>query len=341
MPVTRISASVDWSVKAGAGLWIADLVLATTGPRSSTGSPMTLMMRPSTSGPTGTEMGAPVSVASWPRVRPSVVSIATVRTVCSPRCCATSSTSALPWFSTVSAFRISGRSPSNLTSTTAPSTCVTRPTLLVAMLSSERISDRLGAGDDLDQLLGDGGLAGAVENEGEAIDHVAGVARRAVHRGHARAFLGRGVLEQRAIDLDREVARQQVGEDLVLRRLELVDGAAFELAAGADREGDELLLGDDLAHRRLEAVVEERRRVERTALEHQDDPRGDLVGDGKAEAAADIVDRVDDQRAEIAAQLVAALAADAQDLDLLAVGLELADKGARAARDRRVEAAAQ
>ena len=35
-----------------------------TGPRSSIGSPMTLMIRPSVSGPTGTEIGAPVSVTS-------------------------------------------------------------------------------------------------------------------------------------------------------------------------------------------------------------------------------------------------------------------------------------
>ena len=34
------------------------------GPASSTGSPMTLMMRPSVSSPTGTEIGAPVSVTS-------------------------------------------------------------------------------------------------------------------------------------------------------------------------------------------------------------------------------------------------------------------------------------
>ena len=43
-----------------------------TGPASSTGSPMTFMMRPSVSSPTGTEIGSPVSVTSWPRTRPSV-----------------------------------------------------------------------------------------------------------------------------------------------------------------------------------------------------------------------------------------------------------------------------
>ncbi len=109
---------------------------ALTGPRSSTGSPMTLMMRPSVSGPTGTVIGAPVSVAGWPRTRPSVESMATVRTVFSPRCCATSSTSRLPWFSALSAFRIAGSSPSNCTSTTAPRTWVILPTELLAMTNS-------------------------------------------------------------------------------------------------------------------------------------------------------------------------------------------------------------
>ncbi len=39
------------------------------------------MMRPSVPSPTGTEIGWPVSVTSWPRTRPSLVSMAMVRTV--------------------------------------------------------------------------------------------------------------------------------------------------------------------------------------------------------------------------------------------------------------------
>ena len=53
---------------------------------------MTFMMRPSVAGPTGTVIGAPVSITAWPRIRPSVVSMAMARTVFSPRCWATSST---------------------------------------------------------------------------------------------------------------------------------------------------------------------------------------------------------------------------------------------------------
>ena len=136
MPVVRISVSVDWSTSSGAEAWIGTRILASTGPRSSTGSPITLRMRPSVSRPTGTAIGSPVSSTSWPRVRPSVPSIAIVRTIDSPRCCATSSTSLLPWLSVCSAFRIAGRWPSNWTSTTAPSTWVTRPAWTFSRLTS-------------------------------------------------------------------------------------------------------------------------------------------------------------------------------------------------------------
>ena len=130
MPVTRISVWVDWSTKGGAGAWIGALAVALTGPRSSTGSPITLRIRPSVSRPTGTVIGPPVSSTSWPRVRPSVPSMAMVRTVVSPSCWATSSTSRLPCTSVVSALRMAGSvfSSSNWTSTTAPITCDTRPT---------------------------------------------------------------------------------------------------------------------------------------------------------------------------------------------------------------------
>src|ERR1700686_4257613 len=59
--------------------------------------------------------------------------MATVRTVDSPRCWATSSTSRLPWFLVSSALRIAGSAPSNCTSTTAPMTCVMRPVWLAGV----------------------------------------------------------------------------------------------------------------------------------------------------------------------------------------------------------------
>ena len=77
---------------------------------------------------------------------------------------------------------------------------------------------RLGTGDDFDQLLGDAGLTRAVVGESEFIDHVARVPGRVVHRGHPRTLLGREGLQHGTIDLDTQVAGQQVGEDFLLVR---------------------------------------------------------------------------------------------------------------------------
>src|SRR3984893_12079390 len=203
-------------MNSGAGRWIGMRWLVTTGPRSSTGSPITLRMRPRVSGPTGIMIGLPVSTTSAPRTSPSVVSIAIVRTTFSPSCCATSRTNVLPLSLRCSALKIAGNSPSKWTSTTAPMTCVTVPILFLAMLyniltKSHKIpskppgetSQRLGPGDDLDQLLGDYGLTRPVIVESEPIDHVAGVAGSVVHRGHACTLLAGRVLEQRRENLDR------------------------------------------------------------------------------------------------------------------------------------------
>ena len=58
----HLDACTDWSTNVGAGRWIGMRFLALTGPRSSTGSPTTFRMRPSTSRPTGIGIGAPVFV---------------------------------------------------------------------------------------------------------------------------------------------------------------------------------------------------------------------------------------------------------------------------------------
>jgi len=92
MPVSKASIFTFWSTRVGGGWWMGSRFTAFTGPRSSTGSPMTLRIRPSTSLPTGTEMGAPRFFTCIPRVRPSVESMATQRAVFSPRCAATSMT---------------------------------------------------------------------------------------------------------------------------------------------------------------------------------------------------------------------------------------------------------
>ena len=81
-------------------------------------------------------MGLPWSVTSWPLCIPSVASMAIVRTVFSPRCCATSSTTSWSPIFATNAFIIGGSSPSNATSTTAPNTCVILPVLLLAIICS-------------------------------------------------------------------------------------------------------------------------------------------------------------------------------------------------------------
>src|SRR5262245_61755017 len=249
---------------------MARFSLVLTGPASSTGSPTTLMMRPSVSSPTGTAIGWPVSFTSCPRTRPSEVSIAMVRTVDSPRCWATSSTRRLPPLLVSSAFKIAGRCPSNCTSTTAPMTWVMRPTTLVGVAMDRpcclithlgvavRRSQRLGAGDDFDQLLGDHRLAGAVVGERLLADHLAGVAVRVVHRAHLRAVERGCVFEQRAEQLDGDIARQKIGEDLLLLGLVVVDRAAEAVGGLAlEYRGDDLLGGRDLRNHRPEAREEQ------------------------------------------------------------------------------------
>src|SRR3954451_11905549 len=106
------------------------------------------------------------------------------------------------------------------------------------------LGQRLGATDDFHDLLRDLGLPRAVHLEREVLDDLAGVLRRAAHRGHARAMLGRGRLQQRAEDRDLHVVGDQPLEDdggigLVLDE-RVVAGLAFgtlllALAALEDR----------------------------------------------------------------------------------------------------------
>lgn len=86
IPVINNSYSEDYSSKVGASLWIGYIVLALIGPLSSIGSPITFIILPRVSGPTGTLIGSPVSSTYYPLTRPSVVSIAIVLTFESPKC---------------------------------------------------------------------------------------------------------------------------------------------------------------------------------------------------------------------------------------------------------------
>ncbi len=93
MPVSKISVFGSRSANFGASRWIGHRWTSSppsSGPASSTGSPSTFRIRPSAGAPTGTEMAAPVSTTSIPRMMPSVEDIATARTCPRPMCCCTS-----------------------------------------------------------------------------------------------------------------------------------------------------------------------------------------------------------------------------------------------------------
>lgn len=76
--------SVSYRDKVLVKLYQKTYLSVSTGPLSSMGSPMTLMILPRVIGPTGILIGVPVSLQAWPRIKPSVPSIAMVRTVFSP-----------------------------------------------------------------------------------------------------------------------------------------------------------------------------------------------------------------------------------------------------------------
>src|SRR5919199_46075 len=163
MPVSNISVVGVRFSTFGASRWI--------GQRSTSSaicspwsivSPSRLKIRPRVGSPTGTVIGPPVSTTSVPRASPSVVSIATARTRSSPRWC---------WLPC-----LASRSP--------------------------LLDQGLCAGHDFHDLLRDLGLACAVHLEREVVDDLAGVLGGVAHGGHARAVLGRGRLEQRAVDRD-------------------------------------------------------------------------------------------------------------------------------------------
>ena len=126
MPVSSSSTDGDSSSNFGAGWWMPRRSSDWIGPRSSIGRPSTSMTRPSTPGPTGTEIAAPVLRTFMPRCRPSDEPSAMVRTTPSPSCCSTSnvrpfSASVLPLSSRTSAsYTLGIASRGNSMSMTAP-----------------------------------------------------------------------------------------------------------------------------------------------------------------------------------------------------------------------------
>src|SRR5918998_595858 len=257
MPVSSISVRPSsWSNR-GACRWIPQRSASAPWPGVSRHWPRAFHTWPVVMSPTGTEIAEPVSRTSAPRTRPSVGCIEMVRTTLSPRCWATSRVSVLPRSarvtSTCRALNRSGiASRGNSTSTTGPVTRTTRPVVWVVGRSSVTVTgcssggsqvqcprrgggvegsvvgagghQRVGAADDLADLLGDLRLPGLVGLAGQVLRQFLGVVRRRLHRPPARGRLGGRGLEQRRVDAGGDVLRQQRVEQGLGRGLELVGG---------------------------------------------------------------------------------------------------------------------
>src|SRR3954468_13459206 len=124
----------------------------------------------------------------------------------------------------------------NSTSTTGPITRATRPVpgapvsevvsataVMSSLTPGGGIGQRVGAADNLADLLGDLSLAGRIGLDRVALDELGGVVGRRLHRPPARGQLGRRRLQQGVVDPALDVARQQRVEDLLGRWLELVE----------------------------------------------------------------------------------------------------------------------
>src|SRR6202012_4275624 len=116
-------------------------------------------------------------------------------------------------------------------------------------------------------------------------------------------------------DLHGDVARQQAGEDLVLLRLVFVKRHRTGIGGRRlDYERNDLLRGRDLRDHRLEARIEQRADVELAGLETGDHLLGDILGIDESELAYRAqIHMLDDLLVEQAAELLVALAADAEE----------------------------
>mmetsp|Transcript_2107 Transcript_2107/g.8296 ORF Transcript_2107/g.8296 Transcript_2107/m.8296 type:complete len:366 (+) Transcript_2107:51-1148(+) len=106
------------------------------------------------------------------------------------------------------------------------------------------------AGDDLDELRGDGRLARAVVEQRELPEHVLGVLRGVLHRLHPRPELGRAVFQERVVHHHAHVELREVQQEL--RALGALHLVLVELDRA--RLGGFLVLvrGENRRHRGLE-----------------------------------------------------------------------------------------
>ena len=141
MPVSSIWVRGSNASNFGADRWIGHRSVISRSVMSSLRhSPVTFHTRPLVTSPTGTEIGAPVSIAFAPRRMPSVGFSEIARTMLSPTCSATSAAMVRVWspelISINSLLLMSGIwSAANSMSTTGPITRATRPVAAVSPAS--------------------------------------------------------------------------------------------------------------------------------------------------------------------------------------------------------------
>src|SRR6266571_1819878 len=215
-----------------------------------------------------------------------------------------------------------GMAWSNSTSTTGPMICTTRPTFSLAASFPAFVIDpppepdqsstpppilphvggrecscpsgsasSSGGGarsrDDLDDLLGDRGLADLVHVEGQAVDHVARIVRGRVHGGHPRGVLRGRRFEQRVPDVGLHVLGEDPREDGPRARLvEVVEPRLF-LPDLPPLHGQQALHRHPLLDHALELVVGQEDLVELALDEVVDDAPGDPLGVGVAQGLED------------------------------------------------------
>src|SRR5579862_1433271 len=240
MPVWNTRGVGSCSASEGGARWIGSHSVVCTGARPSTGLPSRSMTRPRVFLPTGTWMGAPVSVTAMPRTSPSVGASAIDRIMLLPRWEATSQVISRlrPGSWILRADRIGGSLSSKLTSTTGPMICEILPVLLI-VLSLQR----LGASDDVQEFLRDARLAGVVVLEGQRADDVARAVRRVPHGVHPGRVLAGHRFQDQPVEAHLDVAGRELGQDLGRLGLEVVLVGEFGfLRPGGRRrlDGEEL-----------------------------------------------------------------------------------------------------
>src|SRR5579884_2463374 len=249
IPVSRISTVPDWSISGGGSRWIGAVSLKSPF-WPSIGWPVTLNMRPSVASPTGTLIGAPVSVTSAPRSNPSVELRAIARTLDSLRCCATSNVNSTSPYLTFRALNMAGKlSVLNCTSTTTPTIWVILPFLakvcLILAIQGLRTTCYFC------KLLRDCSLPGRIKLQSVIINQIVGVVGGVFGGQHAHGVLAGLAFQHRLPDL----SFNQTGRDLFHHRFHIrlkVTGYRHRLISCRHRRRQKLLFYGHLGNRRFE-----------------------------------------------------------------------------------------